>query len=43
VVVEEITVGKRSVQEKQQVSGTVRREEAHVEPHGDVRLHGDQR
>lgn len=38
VVVEEITVGKRRVQRTQQVSGKVQREEARIEPHGDVRL-----
>jgi stress response protein YsnF len=41
VVVEEITVGKRMLEETQQVSDTVRREEARIEPHGDVRLHED--
>jgi stress response protein YsnF len=38
VVVEEITVGKRIVQDKETVSDTVRREEVHVEPHGDIRI-----
>ena len=36
VVTEEINVGKQRVQETQQVSGTVRREEARVEGEGDV-------
>jgi uncharacterized protein (TIGR02271 family) len=36
VVTEEIEVGKRQVRETQQVSGTVRREEARVEGQGDV-------
>ncbi len=36
VVTEEIEVGKREVQETQQVSGTVRREEARIEGQGDV-------
>jgi stress response protein YsnF len=42
VVVEEITLGKRTVQDTQEVSDTVRREEAHVEHHGNVRVHGEQ-
>ena len=36
VVTEEISIGKQQVQEKQQVSGTVRREEARIEGEGDV-------
>jgi uncharacterized protein (TIGR02271 family) len=36
VVREEISLGKRAVQENQQVTDTVRREEAHVERAGDV-------
>jgi uncharacterized protein (TIGR02271 family) len=36
VVTEEIDVGKRAVQETKHVSGTVRREEAHIEGEGDV-------
>ena len=36
VVTEEISVGKQTVQETQQVSGTVRREEARIEAEGDV-------
>jgi uncharacterized protein (TIGR02271 family) len=36
VVTEEIGVGKRIVQETQEVSGTVRREEARIESEGDV-------
>ncbi len=38
VVIEEVTVGKRTIQETQKVSDTVRREEAHIEPHGEVRI-----
>ena len=38
VVVEEIRVGKRTVADKQWVSDTIRREEARIEPHGDVHL-----
>jgi uncharacterized protein (TIGR02271 family) len=41
VVTEEINVGKRAVQETQQVSGTVRREEARIENDGDVELKKD--
>ncbi len=41
VVYEEVEVGKRAVQETQQVSGTVRREEAVVEREGDVVIEGD--
>jgi uncharacterized protein (TIGR02271 family) len=36
VVTEEISVGKQKVQDTQQVSGTVRREEARIEGTGDV-------
>jgi uncharacterized protein (TIGR02271 family) len=36
VVTEEVSVGKRPVVETERVSGTVRREEAHVETTGDV-------
>jgi uncharacterized protein (TIGR02271 family) len=36
VVTDEISVGKRRVQEIKQVSGTVRREEARIEKEGDV-------
>ena len=39
VVVEEITVGKRILEDTQKVSETVRREEAHIEPHGRAPLH----
>jgi uncharacterized protein (TIGR02271 family) len=39
VVVEEITVAKRGVQETAQLSDTVRREEARIEPHGDINVH----
>ncbi len=38
VVMEEITVSKESVEEVKQVTATLRREEAHVETRGDVRL-----
>ena len=37
----EVSVGKRQVQENQQVSDTVRREEAHLEREGDVNVQGD--
>ena len=40
VVTEEISVGKRTVQDTQTVSGTVRREEAHIEQSGDVHVAG---
>ena len=40
VVKEEITVGKRSVQETKKVRDTVRREEARIEEQGDVRARG---
>jgi len=36
VVYEEVEIGKRQVQETEQVSGTVRREEARIEREGDV-------
>ena len=36
VVTEEVSVGKQKVQDTQQVSGTVRREEARIEGAGDV-------
>ena len=39
VVVGEITVGKRMLQETQTVSDTTRRKEAHIEPHGDASVH----
>jgi uncharacterized protein (TIGR02271 family) len=39
VVVEEVTLGKRLVQETQTVKDTVRREEARIEEQGDARLH----
>jgi stress response protein YsnF len=41
VVVEEVTLGKRVIEDSQTVSETVRREEARIEDHGDVRIHGD--
>jgi uncharacterized protein (TIGR02271 family) len=41
VVTEEINVGKRHVQDTQQVSGTVRREEARIEQDGDVDVDPD--
>ena len=37
-VVEEVTLGKRIIQDSQTVSDTVRREEAHIEHEGDVRV-----
>jgi uncharacterized protein (TIGR02271 family) len=40
VVYEEVEVGKREVTETQQVTGTVRREEARVERQGDVEVRG---
>jgi uncharacterized protein (TIGR02271 family) len=40
VVREEVALGKRKVQDTQQVSDTVRREEAHVERAGDVNVQG---
>lgn len=39
VVVEEITLGKRVIQETQTFSETVRREEAHIESQGGARVH----
>lgn len=41
VVREEISLGKRTVQENQQVSDTVRREEARIDRAGDVNVQGD--
>lgn len=41
VVYEEVSIGKRSVQETKQVSGTVKREEAVLSEEGDVRIEGD--
>jgi uncharacterized protein (TIGR02271 family) len=43
VVKEEISVGKRKVQSTEQVSGTVRKEDIHVEKHGDVERRDDRR
>jgi uncharacterized protein (TIGR02271 family) len=43
VVKEEITVGKRRVQDTRQVSGTVRKERAKVEREGDVRVEDETR
>jgi uncharacterized protein (TIGR02271 family) len=40
VVKEEVTVGKRQVQDTEQVSGTVRKEQVKVEREGDVEVHG---
>jgi uncharacterized protein (TIGR02271 family) len=40
VVREEVSLGKRAVQDTQQVSDTVRREEAHIEREGDVNIQG---
>jgi uncharacterized protein (TIGR02271 family) len=42
VVYEEVDVGKREVQGTQQVSGTVRREEARIERQGDVSVAGSE-
>lgn len=39
VVVDEITAGKHIVEETQKASDITRREEAHIERHGDVPLH----
>jgi uncharacterized protein (TIGR02271 family) len=41
VVREEVSLGKRQVQDSQRVSDTVRREEARVEHQGDVNVQGD--
>jgi stress response protein YsnF len=41
VVVEEVTLGKRLVQDTQTVKDTVRREEARIEEHGQARLHDE--
>lgn len=41
VVTGEVAIGKRTVQETQQVSDTVRREEAHVDRSGNVNVQGD--
>lgn len=43
VVTEEIRIGKRETQGTEQVSGTVRREEARIEREGDVRIDGERR
>ena len=43
VVTEELEVGKRAVQETQQVSGTVRREVADIDTEGDVTTDRDRR
>jgi uncharacterized protein (TIGR02271 family) len=40
VVYEEVELGKRAVQDTQQVSGTVRREEARIEQQGNVNVQG---
>lgn len=40
VVTEELVVGKRHIQESSRFSGTVQREEAHVEREGNVTIHG---
>jgi uncharacterized protein (TIGR02271 family) len=40
VVREEVSLGKRAVQDTQRVSDTVRREEAHIEREGDVNVQG---
>jgi uncharacterized protein (TIGR02271 family) len=39
VVVEEITLGKRTIQDTQEVSDTIRREEARIEAHGEATVH----
>jgi uncharacterized protein (TIGR02271 family) len=41
VVTEEISVGKRQVQDTEQVSGNVRREEARIQQDGDVNVEDD--
>jgi len=41
VVKEEVTVGKRQIQDTEHVSGTVRKEEVRVEREGDVKIHTD--
>jgi len=41
VVKEEVRVGKRTVQETEQVSGTIRKEEVKVEKTGDAKVRGD--
>ena len=41
VVREEVNLKKRQVQSTQQVSDTVRREEAHIEQTGDAQVRGD--
>jgi len=41
VVTEEVSVGKRTVQESETVGGTVRKEKVHVEKEGDVSVRGD--
>jgi len=40
VVTGEVSIGKRAVEETQQVSDTVRREEARIEQQGDAPIHG---
>ena len=40
VITGEVSIGKRAVEETQQVTDTVRREEAHVEQQGDAPIHG---
>jgi uncharacterized protein (TIGR02271 family) len=42
VVTEEVSLGKRPVEQTEQVHGTVRREEARVETEGDVAVRGDE-
>jgi uncharacterized protein (TIGR02271 family) len=41
VVTEEMTIGKREVTETERVGTDIRREEAHIEHSGDVRVHGE--
>ena len=40
VVKEEVSVGKRKVTDTEKVSGTVRKEEVHIEKEGDVNVKG---
>jgi stress response protein YsnF len=41
VVIEELVVGKRHIQETKRFSGTVQREEAHIEREGNVNIRGN--
>lgn len=40
MVTGEVSIGKRAVQETQQVTDTVKKEEARVEQQGDAPIHG---